>query len=582
MEPDEQAVERIIRWRFNGYWTRIGQAALIAVLCRLASPTIWVPIWFAASVAVCTVDAVLFRFLLDRSRNPRLRAVALVELAVLMSVYSSIGLVMLIQQSPISLPVAAVVLCAIGLSNTIMTRGWPLATMIALGSSCLPLILVTPMALALGYQIGPTDAVVLEIGTIAYAIFVGMLVSTLNREGAALRRTALAHQEAVATAVAANMAKSDFLATVSHEIRTPLNGVLGMVQAMERDSLPHRQRARLAVIGKSGETLLTLLNDILDLSKIEAGKLELEDVAFDLENLAQGAEAAFAPMAESKGLGLTFDVRPGASGAFRGDPVRVRQILYNLIANAVKFTTAGSVGVEIGVAGDRLTFSVSDTGIGIAPDQIDRLFDKFVQADATTTRQFGGTGLGLSICRELCRAMGGEINVKSELGRGSRFTATLPLPRSAAPAPMALAADPAMARAVRPLRILAAEDNAVNQLVLRTLLGQAGFEPAMVGNGQEAIDAWEQGEWDIILMDVQMPVMDGPTAARLIRRRERETGRAQTPIIALTANAMTHQTQSYFAAGMTGFVAKPIEVSKLFEAIAEAVQDDAQAPAATG
>ena len=370
----------------------------------------------------------------------------------------------------------------------------------------------------------------------------------------------------------ANIAKSEFLATMSHEIRTPLNGVLGMVQAMERDPLSDLQRERLELIGQSGEALLVILNDILDLSKIEAGKLELDEAEFDLAALALVAQKTFKPVADGKGLAFTLEVDAAAQGTYRGDPGRVRQVLYNLIANAVKFTSVGSVRVSIGLNEEAVRFEIADTGIGMSPDQIERLFDKFVQGDSSTTRRFGGTGLGLAICRELCRAMGGEISAQSELGRGSRFTVELPLLRTGARGALVAAPAPQPVDNEAGLRILAAEDNSVNQLVLRTLLGQAGLDPVVVGNGEEAVAAWEREAWDVILMDVQMPVMDGPTATRRIRRREAETGRAPTPIIALTANAMTHQAESYRAAGMDGFVAKPIEVARLFAAIAAAVR----------
>jgi signal transduction histidine kinase/ActR/RegA family two-component response regulator len=390
-----------------------------------------------------------------------------------------------------------------------------------------------------------------------------------------VQRAARAQQEALEAAETANRAKGEFLATMSHEIRTPLNGVLGMVQAMQRDALEGPQRERLAVIGQSGETLLTILNDILDLSKIEAGGLELEELDFDLEPLALGVRETFRPLADNRGLGFTVEIEPQAQGVYRGDPVRIRQILFNLISNALKFTSDGSVAVQIGLAEGGLSVRVTDTGIGMEPDQIERLFDKFVQADTSTTRRFGGTGLGLSICRELCLAMGGDITAESEIGRGSCFKVVLPLTR-VADATVVATADTAAEPTFddRPLRILAAEDNPVNQLVLKTLLAQAGLESLSVGNGEEALAAWSQGEWDVILMDVQMPVMDGIAATREIRRLEAATGRPATPIIALTANAMSHQVEGYAAAGMNGFVAKPIEVGKLFAAIGAAVNGE--------
>ena len=380
-------------------------------------------------------------------------------------------------------------------------------------------------------------------------------------------------------AEAANRAKSTFLATMSHEIRTPLNGVLGMAQAMAADELCPVQRERLDVIRQSGETLLAILNDVLDLSKIEAGKLELEEVEFDIGELAQGAHAAFTAIANKKGLSFDLTVERSARGVYRGDSTRIRQIIYNLVSNGLKFTEQGEVRVVIARAGGVLNVKVSDTGVGIAPERVERLFQKFEQADASTTRQFGGTGLGLSICRELASLMGGAITATSEAGKGATFEVRLPI-RYVGAAPAKKRSAPAASRAVAPvvsngeaaaLRVLAAEDNTVNQLVLKTLLHQIGVDPTVVDNGEDAVVAWETETWDLILMDVQMPRMDGPTATRRIRQLEAELGRQRTPIIALTANAMSHQVAEYAAIGMDGFVAKPIEISRLFAAMRDAL-----------
>jgi PAS domain S-box-containing protein len=379
-----------------------------------------------------------------------------------------------------------------------------------------------------------------------------------------------AMQQARDSAEAANRAKSDFLAMVSHEIRTPLNGVLGMAQAMANDSLPDRQRERLQVVSRSGTTLLAILNDILDLSKIEAGKLELEHADFDLSELALGAHAAFTALANAKGLSFDLQVAGDAEGAYRGDSVRVRQVLYNLISNAVKFTDTGEVRVKINRSASSIRFKVEDTGAGIAPERIDRLFEKFVQADSSTTRRYGGTGLGLAICAELCKAMGGSIQVESALGVGSRFVVELPLERVEADLMTDVRQRDAQTLPLGAhLRVLAAEDNPVNQLVLKTLLDQLGLWPTIVDNGAAALEAWERDEWDLVLMDVQMPLMDGPSAARELRAREMASGRRRTPIIALTANAMTHQIQSYRDSGMDAVVAKPISVGELFAAISD-------------
>jgi PAS domain S-box-containing protein len=383
-------------------------------------------------------------------------------------------------------------------------------------------------------------------------------------------------------AEAATRAKSAFLATMSHEIRTPLNGVLGMAQAMAAGPLATAQRERLEVIRQSGETLLTVLNDVLDLSKIEAGRLELEEAEFDVGAVAASAHAAFQALAAQKGLTFDLAVTRAGAGIYLGDATRVRQLLNNLISNALKFTEAGAVAVTVGRRGGALTLTVADTGIGMSEAQQASLFQRFAQADASTTRRFGGTGLGLAICRELAELMGGRIEAKSVEGEGSTLIVTLPLPRRERPIRKAAAprtaaartrfgAGPTVADAGAGLRLLAAEDNPVNQLVLKALLAQIGVEPVMVGDGVDAVAAWESGEWDVILMDVQMPRMDGPTAVRFIRERELAQRRRRTPIVALTANAMTHQVKEYLAAGMDGFVAKPIEIERLFAALEAAL-----------
>ncbi|HWA63159.1 MAG TPA: PAS domain-containing protein [Caulobacteraceae bacterium] len=395
--------------------------------------------------------------------------------------------------------------------------------------------------------------------------------------------------EAKERAEAGDAAKSAFLATMSHEIRTPLNGVLGMVQAMAQDELTPVQAERLDVIQKSGAALLAILNDLLDLSKIEAGRLVLEEGECDIGEIASGVAAASTTLATEKDIGFHLEVDPDARGVYRGDATRVRQILYNLVSNALKFTLEGEVRVRVSRQRAMLVVTVKDTGIGIAPDRMGALFDKFTQADASTTRLFGGTGLGLAICQELAGLMGGKVTAESELGVGSTFTVRLPLPRIGGPrgAKAREQTRPPPAPKID-VRILAAEDNPMNQLVLKTLLHQVGVEPVLVGDGREALQAWESGDWDVILMDVQMPVMDGPTAARAIREAEARTGRRRTPIIALTANAMSHQAETYQACGMDAVVAKPIETARLYAAL-EAVlaesaahADDAPAAAAAG
>jgi signal transduction histidine kinase len=408
--------------------------------------------------------------------------------------------------------------------------------------------------------------VVLLAGSVALVNFFGLSRRLLDQSRTALRQARLEARRNEAAAEAANVAKSSFLAIMSHEIRTPLNGVLGMAQAMAAGPLSKVQRERLDVVHQSGEALLAILNNVLDLSKIEAGRLELEEIDFDLGELLTGIEAAFSPPAKAKGLTLAFDVAQ-AGGRWRGDPTRLRQILWNLVSNALKFTGEGRIDVKARADADGLLVEVKDTGPGIAPATQAALFTEYVQADASTTRAFGGSGLGLAICQRLARLMGGEISLVSEKGAGSAFTLRAPLARSAEAATAVAALPAAETGRAGAIRVLAAEDNEINRLVLATLLQQADVELVVVENGAAAVAAWEEGPWDVILMDVEMPVMDGPTATAAIRRREGETGRGRTPIIALTANAMAHQVGAYLAAGMDGHLAKPIEAKRLFEAL---------------
>ena len=455
-------------------------------------------------------------------------------------------------------------------------------------------LLLAPYAAMLAYfagrlawegGLGTPALVAVAAGAVTMVNFLHASRQQLDRSRAALRQARVRAQEKELAAQVANRAKSAFLATMSHEIRTPLNGVLGMAQAMASEKLSERQRDRLSVIHGSGEALLAILNDLLDLSKIEAGKLELESIEFDLDEVARGAYSAFTALANKKGLSFALDVEQ-ARGRYLGDPTRLRQILYNLISNALKFTELGEIRVTARREGEVLEISVADTGVGISPENLDRLFAKFDQLDSSTTRRFGGTGLGLSICRELAQLMGGDISVTSQVGEGSCFTLRAPLRRvgeARGPVQLAPAAPPE--RPSVALRVLAAEDNAVNQLVLKTLLHQLGVEPMVVDNGAAAVDAWESGHWDVILMDIQMPGMDGLTATSMIRARELEAARPRTPIVALTANAMAHQVKEYLAAGMDDHVAKPIEAEALFRALCDATagsapRDDSRAEVA--
>lgn len=380
-----------------------------------------------------------------------------------------------------------------------------------------------------------------------------------------LRETAedLARREA-----GANRAKTEFLATITHELRTPLNGVMGMVQAMSNDPLEEVQRERLEIVRGSGQALLQIINNVLDISKIEVGRIELSPVVFDLKPVVEDLGRLYAALATEKGLAFDLEVDPSADGWSFGDEVRLRQVLSNLLSNALKFTDQGRVSAKVRRDGDQLVFTISDTGIGVSPEQAPRLFERFVQADASTTRRFGGTGLGLAICREIVKLLGGEISFVSTPGEGSCFTFQVPM--RSVPAPQAVA--PTVGESDnQALRVLVVDDNATNRLVLTTLLDQFEIANTAVDGGQAAIDVWAAGGWDLILMDIHMPGMDGLTASKHIRAREQAMGQARTPIIAVTASVLSHETEAYFAAGMDDCIAKPIEIGALLETIRQAM-----------
>jgi signal transduction histidine kinase/CheY-like chemotaxis protein len=381
-------------------------------------------------------------------------------------------------------------------------------------------------------------------------------------------------------AEAANLAKSRFLATMSHEIRTPMNGMLGMAQLLLMPGLSEEeQREYVRTILNSGQTLLSLLNDILDLSKVEAGKLELAHGAFDPGQIVDESAALFAASARSKGLEIEVIWRGTTHQRYRADAMRLRQMLSNLLSNAIKFTAHGYVRLEVEEierTGTRATlaFSVTDSGIGIPSDKLSLLFKAFSQADSSTTREYGGTGLGLSIVSSLAKLMGGEVGVESEAGKGSRFWFRIPadvlqtgeesrqVERSIETRRDALAAGRLSGH------VLVVDDNPVNRKVVETLLTKLGIQADCLENGQQAVDVILSGARpDLVLMDVQMPVMDGLTATARIRRWEQDGGLPHLTIVALTAGAFEEDRQHCIAAGMDDFLPKPIRMDELTAAL---------------
>ena len=392
-----------------------------------------------------------------------------------------------------------------------------------------------------------------------------------------IRERAMATQEALARELEANEVKSQFLAMISHEIRTPLNGIVAMAELLSERDKDQSELKKIDVIRKSSDVLLNVINDVLDMSKIEAGKVEIERVEFDLVSELEALEIVFQSQAEEKGLGFSMDIGAQIPVRVAGDPLRLRQILNNLLNNALKFTSEGEIGLVVEATRKddgrgEVRFLVRDTGIGMTAEEVSRLFRPFVQSDASISRKYGGTGLGLSVSKELALLMSGTINVASTPGAGSTFTLTLPLEVLEWEDRATVRTTSATGEAVTAqkdhsghTRILVAEDNLTNKFVVESILASQGFEATYVMNGEEAVERARQEVFDVIFMDIQMPVMDGLTATDIIRQ-EGSASRNAT-IFALSANAGPDDRRKSEEHKMDGHIAKPVRPKELLEAI---------------
>ena len=388
-----------------------------------------------------------------------------------------------------------------------------------------------------------------------------------------LQRTE-ALKEAVARAEEASRSKSDFLANMSHELRTPMNGVLGMATLLRETLLDSEQGECVGVIEDSARLLMQIINDILDLSKIESGQMDLVVTPTDIDDLIRRVVTLLAPRAEERGISLHFRSDQRARGHFLADGLRIRQVVMNLVGNALKFTSEGSTTISLGVRDGRILIEVTDTGVGIPPDRLEQIFDRFTQADQSTTRRFGGSGLGLTICRLLVEQMGGSVQAESTEGQGSTFAVELPLkrveaePRAEVEAPTRA---PEAERRILSGRVLLAEDNSTNARIASKMLERFGLEVSVVENGHEAVRRTLEGTFDLVLMDWHMPECSGLQATQLLR----SSNQPLPPIIAMTASAMRGDRQACLEAGMDDFIAKPVGVDDLYSIVSRWLGQDA-------
>ncbi len=428
-----------------------------------------------------------------------------------------------------------------------------------------------PIASYLTGELALTSAALTLFGVLLYSAHMLGTFRAVNENSKAREASRMEALKQREDALAANNAKSAFLATMSHEIRTPLNGVIGLAEVLCTEDLPEKSARHAETIHSSGITLLQLLNDILDISKVEAGRLELEDAPFNLDDIARKIVNLHTPKAREKSIDLEFEVDSDTARVRMGDEHRVAQILHNLVANAVKFTDRGRVSARIKDDGREgwLRFEVQDTGIGMDEEQAEKIFQPFAQADSTITRKFGGTGLGLSIVQGIVDAMGGRVAVQSKIGAGTTITVAVPLPATTAKTTSDQAGDTRDTDndLFSSLSVLVVDDNHVNRLVVTSILSSYGVTAVNADCGMAAIDLAKEQKFDLILMDIAMPDMDGVEAMQTIRKI---SGEDTPPIFAASAHAMKHEVESYMAEGFDGYLTKPITRAALHEALQHA------------
>ena len=566
---------QVAQVRFKELRTRLGLAAFIGATAWFFLPGIWPAVWFGAVVLSQVVDWAVFRryrmhpeWMPDRGYLILSCAVTAIGVAI----YSGIAAWLWFDGGEIGRAFALVQVAG-GLLHVSLHMHQARPLLISAVATHGAYFLGLPVVSAI--LTGHWQELLIAIGCLLYMSHLVVAVRQSNATTSLLQGAKEQAQDARARAEEASAAKSDFLAVISHEIRTPMNAVISAGNLLRRTELTAQQAEHVSMLTEAGDVLMGLLNDVLDVSKIEAGKMVLETEDVDVRARLASLARLWEPRAAANGVELVVEAAAEVPECVRTDPLRLQQILFNLISNAVKFTQQGRITVAVDWIDGALTVAVTDTGCGIPADRLAHIFDSFEQADAGTTRRYGGTGLGLSISRKLSEIMGGGLGVESVEGQGSTFTLSLPMEVSVS-RPAEKTADEMEAGALSGCSILAADDHEMNRRILNLLLEPHGCRLTLVENGAEAVEAAAVERFDAILMDMQMPVMDGLEATR--RLRQGGGVNAGTPIIALTANALDVHRQAWEAAGVQAFLTKPIDPVVLAQTLAEACAMSAAEP----
>ncbi len=540
---------------------RLAMGVLAALTAWLLHAATWPALWLVPFVLTQIGDFAVFR-------RPTATWMRMTSLFVSSTVFSSLMVYNWFTGGEAGQVFATVSLCCVMMSAVVSLYPSRLYLAAALIPHAVCLAAPPLVTWALAPRADLRATAVIMTGVIVYLIYLSAGARKLNAAMAALRAGGAEAERLRYTAEAANAAKSNVLTVISHEIRTPMNAVVAAIALLRRTRLDDEQTAHVAMLGEAGDMLLGLLNDVLDLSKMDAGKMTLEIAPIEVSALMANLSTLFRPQAAQKGVALRTSVDPQVAPEVLGDPLRLRQILLNLVSNAVKFTDNGAVRINVRAtteAEPRLLISVEDDGIGIAAADLERVFLSFEQAELTTPRRRGGTGMGLAISRRLARLMGGDLSVTSVEGQGSSFTLSLPYAPSRAPVlPIETGAIDAVKTA--PVHVLIVDDHEVNRRIVSLFIEPLGWAWTMAETGAEAVELCQTKAFDVILMDMQMPAMDGLTATRAIRG-ERGPNQA-TPIVALSANAMDHHRQAWAEVGVADFLAKPIDPETLISTLA--------------